>query len=68
MSSPEEYTATYTHNGTPWSSKNKRTIVTHINTDESINVTLNFKNSECFQLPKALKQAKPNDVVFKDAP
>lgn len=53
MSSPEEYTAAHTHNGIPWSSKNKRTIITHINTDESINVTLNFKDSECFQLPKA---------------
>ena len=42
MSSPEEHTAAHSHNRALRSSENTDALITHINMDGSISVTLNF--------------------------
>lgn len=58
MSLREEHTATHSHNRTLRSSKNTDALITHINMDGSISVTLNF-----FKVQKASTSHK-----FKNKP
>lgn len=58
MSLREEHTTTHSHNRTLRSSKNTDALITHINMDGSISVTLNF-----FKVQKASTSHK-----FKNKP